>query len=128
MVPQAPLSNFLLYVVASLAPSVVVWVLLRLPRLVRRFRHPKLVAQAPPVERIAADLRRVRRVLSCFQPGTPASKRFGARQAYDELLVQACRAVDVEHRLHELPEGVDRDIERLRIEESLRCAGLRLSD
>ncbi|TWP51799.1 hypothetical protein FKR81_13150 [Lentzea tibetensis] len=125
---EAPVGNLVLYVIAAVAPSLLFWALLRLPRLIRRMRHPKLVVEAPPVEMIAADLRRVRRVLRFYQPGTPAVRRISARQAYDELLKQACLAVDVEHRLDTLPEGVDRDIERLRVEESLRCAGLRLSD
>lgn len=125
---EAPVGNLVLYVIAAVAPSLLFWALLRLPRLIRRLRNPKLVAEAPPVELIAADLRRVRRVLRFYQPGTPAVRRISARQAYDELLKQACRAVDVEHQLDTLPEGVDRDIERLRVEESLRCAGLRLSD
>ncbi|SER92499.1 hypothetical protein SAMN05216188_117165 [Lentzea xinjiangensis] len=77
-----------------------------------------------PIERIAADLRRVRRSLACFEPGTSAAKKIGARQAYDALLVQACAALDVEHRLHVLPQGVDREVERLRVEECLRRQGL----
>ncbi|GLZ33458.1 hypothetical protein Lesp02_56460 [Lentzea sp. NBRC 105346] len=125
---ETPFGNFLLYVIAAVAPSVLFWLLLRLPRLVRRLRHPKVMAEGPPVEAIAADLRRVRRVLRFYEPGTPALRRVSARQAYDELLKQACRAVQVEHQLDVLPEGVDKDIERLRVEESLRCAGLRLSD
>jgi hypothetical protein len=125
---EAPVSNFVLYVIAAVAPSVLFWALLRLPRLIRRLRRPAEMAAVPPVEDIAADLRRVRRVLRFYQPGTPAVRRLSARQAYDELLKQACVAVDVQHQLDGLPEGVDRDIERLRVEESLRCAGLRLSD
>ncbi|MET8762526.1 hypothetical protein [Lentzea sp. NPDC004782] len=77
-----------------------------------------------PIERIAADLRRVRRTLANFEPGTSAVKKIAARQAYDALLVQACDALEVEHRLHLLPEGMDRSIERLRLEERLRERGL----
>lgn len=128
MAETPPLGNLVLYLVVAVAPTAALWALLRLPRLVRRLRHPRVVAQGPPIEAIAADLRRVRRVLRCYQPGTPAGRRLGARQAYDQLLMQACRAVEVEHRLDTLPEGVDRDIERLRVEESLRGAGLQLSD
>lgn len=90
----------------------------------RRLRPSPEVSDHRPIERIAADLRRVRRARACFEPGTSAIKKIGARQAYDALLVQACRALDVEHRLDALPEGVDREIERLRVEERLRHLGL----
>ncbi|GAB3724102.1 hypothetical protein GCM10027598_40460 [Amycolatopsis oliviviridis] len=45
----------------------------------------------------------------------------------DALLVQACREVEVDHRLDELPEGFDRGIERLRVENSLAERGLSVS-
>ena len=45
-------------------------------------------------------------------------------EAYDVLLAQACAAVGVVNSLDDLPEGVDRDIERLRVEEALRQEGL----
>ncbi|MFD4640904.1 hypothetical protein ACFWN2_26590 [Lentzea sp. NPDC058436] len=79
-----------------------------------------------PIEQIAADLRRVRRVRACFEPGVSAAKKIGARQAYDALLVQACTALGVEHRLRALPEGMDREIERFRVEECLRHQGMSL--
>ncbi|WP_052684808.1 hypothetical protein [Lentzea aerocolonigenes] len=82
------------------------------------------MAEHRPIERIAADLRRVRRTLAGFEPGVSAVKKFAARQAYDALLVQACAALEVEHRLRSLPEGMDREIERLRVEETLRRLGL----
>jgi hypothetical protein len=82
------------------------------------------VSERRPIERIAADLRRVRRTLAGFEPGTSAVKKIAARQAYDALLVQACAALDVEHRLSVLPQGMDRDLERLRLEECLRERGL----
>jgi hypothetical protein len=90
----------------------------------RRLRPPAPVSPHRPIERIAADLRRVRRARACFEPGASAVKKIAARQAYDALLVQACRALDVEHRLLVLPEGVEREIERFRVEERLRDLGL----
>lgn len=122
--PQSVAGNVVLFAIAAVAPSALFWAVLNVPRFVRRLRRPALVSEHPPIECVAADLRRVRRVLSCFPPGTPAIKRIGARQAYDELLMQACAALEVEHRLHTLPEGVDRDIERMRLEECLRNHGL----
>ena len=64
------------------------------------------------------------RLLAQFRPGTPMARRVGTRQAYDALLVEACDAVDVEQRLDQMPEGLAREVERLRLEESLRSAGL----
>jgi hypothetical protein len=68
----------------------------------------------------------VHRTLLEFEPGTPALRRYAARQAYDDLLRQACHALEVPERLDEFPEGMDKEIERLRVEEELRRAGLRI--
>ena len=51
-------------------------------------------------------------------------RRIATRDAYDELLRQACAAVEVRHDLDSLPEGIERNMERLRVEEALRTAGL----
>jgi hypothetical protein len=69
----------------------------------------------------------VHRTLVEFPPGTPAVRRRAARQAYDALLAQACAAVEVSHRLGTLAEGMDLEVERLRVEEALREAGVRVS-
>lgn len=90
----------------------------------RRLGRPGPVSEHRPIERVAADLRRVRWAMACFGPGDSAVKKFAARQAYDALLVQACAALEVEHRLHAVHEGMERDIERLRLEECLRERGL----
>ncbi|HEX7307440.1 hypothetical protein [Lentzea sp.] len=90
----------------------------------RRLRPPPPVPDHRPIERIAADLRRVRRARARFGPGVSAAKKIGARQAYDALLVQACAAVGVEHRFGVLPEGVEREVERFRVETRLKDLGL----
>jgi hypothetical protein len=124
--------NLVLLAIAVIAPSALFWLLLRLPRTVdaagarlRRRRGPQ--PAHPPIERLAADLRRVHRAMKEFTPGTPAVRRRATREAYDALLVQACRAVDVPHRLDALAEGLDREVERLRVEEALSDAGVRVS-
>jgi hypothetical protein len=121
----------IVYAVLAMTPTAACWAVLSGPRLVRRLvrrlaqrSRPPGRADGPPIESLARDLRRVHSVLAGFPPGTPVVRRVGARQAYDALLVQACRAVAVPHQLDELPEGIDREIERLRVEESLRSAGL----
>lgn len=118
-----------LYTVVAVAPSVLFWCALKVPALLRwwrRRREPEVPA-GPPIEKLAADLRRVHRLLAELPDGASAVRRYGTRQAYDALLVQACREVEVEHRLDDLPEGFDRGIERLRVEESLAERGLSVS-
>ncbi|MEO6083564.1 MAG: hypothetical protein ABIQ18_10720 [Umezawaea sp.] len=122
---EVPVQNLVLYAVVATTPVALGWAVITVPKLVRRFRRraPE-PPSGPSIEQVSADLRRVHRVLAGFESGTPAVRRRGAREAYDALLVQACRAVGVDHRLHHLPEGMDRELERLRVEESLRSAGL----
>lgn len=86
---------------------------------------PEPVSAAhPPFERIAADLRRL------------GSDRLGIGQrnelwhtaverAYDVKLHEACLALSIGEHLEEL-DGMDREIERLRIEGELIAAGVRL--
>ncbi|EMD23962.1 hypothetical protein ACIQUM_36680 [Amycolatopsis azurea] len=118
-----------LYTVVAVAPSVLFWCALKVPAVLRwwrRRREPE-VPVGPPIEKLAADLRRVHRLLADLPSGASAVRRNGTKQAYDALLVQACREVEVDHRLDELPEGFDRGIERLRVEESLAERGLSVS-
>jgi len=130
---MVPFGNLILLVVVVIAPTLLFWVLLRVPRTVdavgaylrRRRRGPE--PRNPPIERLAADLRRVHRTLADFPPGTPAVRRRATREAYDALLGQACAALDVPHRLDSIGEGMDREVERLRVEEALREAGVRVS-
>ncbi|MGH3761066.1 hypothetical protein [Actinophytocola sp.] len=124
----SPIANVLLFALAVIAPTLVFWFLVRVPRLVdgigERVRRRRVVAKSLPIEQLAADLRRVHRLLVQCPDGTPMVRRVATRAAYDELLRQACEAVDVSHELDTLPEGVERDMERLRVEEALRSAGL----
>lgn len=119
-----PLTNLLLYAAVAVAPTFFFWAALSIFALSQRRRTRAGEPEHPPIQALAADLRRVRRLLAEFGPGTPAARRDGTRQAYDALLIQACAAVEVQHELDTVPEGIDREVERLRIEESLRTAGL----
>ena len=83
-----------------------------------RFRRRR----AKGAEMLAADLRRVRRDLQ--RPGIPMARRRGMWLAYDALLVQACAAVGITHELDSLGDGIDREAERMRIEEALCSAGM----
>jgi hypothetical protein len=121
-----PVLNMLLYGVVAMIPTAVCGAILWVPRLVNRIkrRRPPAEPTGPPIEKLAADLRRVHRVLTHYEPGTPVVRRIGTLQAYDQLLVQACRAVGVSQRIDQLRAGIDLELERLRVEAELRDAGL----
>jgi hypothetical protein len=127
-VAGATVGYLLVYLVLTMVPAALCWLLLSLPDLfdfVLRLRH-RHNPSGPSIQFLAQRLRHVHRTLLEFEPGTPALRRYAARQAYDDLLRQACQALEVPQRLDEFPEGMDKEIERLRVEEALRRAGLRI--
>jgi len=78
----------------------------------------------PPIEQIAADLRRLGR--QRLGVATRSTVWFTAVQrAYDDRLRMACRSLAIEQHLDEL-RGVDLEIERVRVEGELAGAGLML--
>ena len=83
------------------------------------------VLAGPPIERVAADLRRL-----CRQRREIANRSpvwFSAVQrAYDDRLRLACRELRVEEHITELT-GVDQEIERVRVEGALQSAGMAVS-
>ncbi len=99
-------------------------------RALRIGRALHLVEPAPPVpsgapiERIAADARRIRAQIRHAPSGIPVAKLRGWREAYDDVLVAACHALDLEQRLAVLPEGAEHDMERERVERMLERTGL----
>jgi hypothetical protein len=102
----------------------------RLHRLVRRLRHRharEVAPRRPPIELIASDARRLRGELASVPSGTPMARRRGLTSAYDDVLVDACRALGVPDTLSGLAPGMQRDCERLRVEQELQDVGLRLS-
>jgi hypothetical protein len=92
-------------------------------RAVRELRHQ----QGVPIEQLAADLRRLRGILST-DAHRSAAHQMGNRLAYDKLLMQTCEMLEIEHDLAKDSIGFERDIERIRIEAELERAGLILSD
>jgi len=78
-----------------------------------------------PVERIVANLCRLSQEMEHVPPGTPTVKRNAVRMAYDDGLIAACRALEVPQSLDELGDGLDHELERLRVEAALENAGLR---
>lgn len=122
-----PLAGVLIFALVAVVPAVLIWLALRAPRIAGAawdLQCPGPMPQGPPVERLAADLRRVRRALGSLPDGVPNLRRRGVVAAYDDLLVLACQAVAVDHCLTELPDGMERDLERVRVELALRSAGL----
>jgi hypothetical protein len=95
---------------------------------VGRYLHllppPPPTRMALPLERTARELRRLRPEVLRRRQGTPDAKYRGLVAAYDDLLLEACRAVDVPTELESLAEGVERESERLRIEYELERAGV----
>lgn len=76
-----------------------------------------------PLERLAADLRRLREVVRA-DARRSAAQQIGNRLAYDQVLMQACSMLEIEHELSEQTSGMERDIERLRVEAELERAGM----
>ena len=77
----------------------------------------------PPVEQIAAELRRLNRQ-RCHGPVTESEKWATAvTTAYDKWLLAACRRLEISEQLTTLA-GLDREIERVRVEGQLETAGL----
>lgn len=97
-------------------------------RRIERLRPEQPRPVGRPIELIARD---VRRLSNSFRrvPADASFARFeGRRRAYDDVLVEACRAVEVEHLLQVLPPGPELDRERRRVELVLLRVGLLLLD
>ena len=83
--------------------------------------------QGVPLEQVAANLRRLRGVLTVDEPRS-AVHQIGNRVAYDQVLIQASEMLQIEHDLAKHSAGLERNIERLRVEAELERAGVVLSD
>ena len=83
--------------------------------------------QGAPLERLAADLRRLREVIRA-DAHRSAAQQLGNRLAYDQVLMQACTMLEIEHDLRENTTGLERDIERFRVEAELERAGVTVTD
>ncbi len=115
-----------------LAPSAVVYALMNVPAGIRfasrayhRLRPPQAIPKGPPIERLAADLRRISADLDALVaagriPGRILRVR-ATTAAYDETLLLACRALDVEPARTSLPLSSE---QRLQTEATLAGAGL----
>lgn len=83
--------------------------------------------QGAPLERLVCDLRRLRLAVSTDEHRS-AAHQLGNRLAYDRVLVQVCAMLDIEHDLDTEVAGMEREIERIRVEADLERAGVTLTD
>lgn len=132
--PDGPLGGLLVLALVTLMLGVTVGgvlyqreIVVVLRRLVRLFSPRPAAPAGPPVELIARDARRLRAELLAPRPGTPMARRLGTWRAYDDVLADACRALDVPDTLTGLRPGTERDVARVRVEHELDAAGLRLT-
>ena len=99
-----------------------------LRRVLRRIRErispPPAQPQGPPLGVLVDDCRRLHCAYRYHPSGQPMARRRGIERAYDEALLDACRALGVPDTLSPLPEGTERDAERLRVEYLLERQGL----
>ena len=97
----------------------------RLARLDKSLGSPAVLAVeavGPPIEKLAADLRRLRRQRTGIALRSPVWF-VAIERAYDERVRLACRRLGIDEHLDELT-GVDREIERVRLEGELEAAGV----
>ncbi len=100
----------------------------RLARLDKCFGNepvPQLSTDTVPIEKVAADLRRLRRQRAGIAQRSPVW-RAAVEDAYDDRLRLACARLGIAEHLPQLT-GVDRDIERVRLEGELQAAGIALN-
>ncbi|GAA2565907.1 hypothetical protein GCM10010435_43680 [Winogradskya consettensis] len=79
----------------------------------------------PCIEYVAAELRRLSRERTSGLCAESVRWQAAVQLAYDNNLQMASEALGVSHQLAVL-DGMDRDLERLRVEEELKAAGLKL--
>ena len=79
-----------------------------------------------PLQRVAADLRRLTGELSMVPGGVSAERRRDLLAAYDDVLMEAADLLQVPHRLRTEPPAT-RELERLRLLAELEAAGLVVS-
>lgn len=103
----------------------------RLPaRIVRRVAlhrlRRRLCPEGRPIQAIVRDLRRLGPKFRDQPRGISFVRYEAHRRAYDDVLVEASRALGVVQLIGVLEPGPELDVERGRVEWALDCAGLEL--
>jgi hypothetical protein len=120
--------GLLLYVAIAVAPTVIVWLGVRvLPAVVtslweRRRRSDR--PTGPCLESVVANLRRLHRQVRDCRPPTRV-RTVALLAAYDDMLLEACAMVDVDAPLATAT-GTDRAFARMLTEAALENAGVAL--
>jgi hypothetical protein len=123
------LVGLLLYLLVAVGPTVVLWFALRvLPaagRVVGARRRREAAPAGPPLESLVADLRRLRRHLTGPPPRNKV-RRAALVAAYDDVLLDVCRAVGVDVPPLADATGAERAFARLQAEAGVEAAGIAL--
>ena len=97
----------------------------RLDREMPASNPPAPAHATPTIEQVAAELRRLDRQRHTGPTAGSDAWLAAVIRAYDERLQLACQYLTVTQHLSGL-DGIDRDIERVRVEGELQAAGLEL--
>lgn len=95
-----------------------------LGRFVQRHRRRPPQPVGRPLERVVADVHRIRAEVLSPAPGASKVRRDATLAAYDDVLAEACRALGVPDHLTAVPPGTEREAERLHTEWLLEQAGV----
>ncbi|MEV0645103.1 hypothetical protein AB0I28_07555 [Phytomonospora sp. NPDC050363] len=118
-----------LVTLASL-PCVIAWLVVNADEMTERAeaakrKLPKMrPTPQPPIEETAAELRRLSTALARAGAGARST---GLREARDRALRQASAALGIDEHLDGL-EGIDLEIERVRVTGALQLAGLHIDE
>lgn len=120
------------YLLVACSPLALLWLAVRIPRVIgplnerRAARRLATRPQGYPLERLAADLRRLRAEL-INDPPTNNVRRTALLRAYDSVLRDTCARLQIPHALDDTPEASpEREFERLRAESAIQEAGVPL--
>ena len=109
---------------AALTPVALLYVVLNFGKVSRAVLRALRWCRLVPLEKITTDLCRLSTAMRDVPPEASRARKHGLLLAYDDVLGKAALALDVPQALAELPLGMDRDLERMRVESDLRDAGL----
>ena len=128
---QTILLGVVWYVLVAFSPLVLIWLGCRVAKLVeairdrRAQRRSSRLAQGESLQRLAADLRRLRAELVGGGP-TNNIRHTALLIAYDSVLVDTCARLEIPTELAATPDGPERNLERLRAEAAIQEAGVSL--
>lgn len=124
---RSAIVGLILYLFVAAAPALVFWIALRLiPAAATRLddrRRARRMTTGPPLQKVVADLRRLRREMR----GTPQRtrvRRVALLAAYDDALLEVCAIAGVEEPPLATAAGSDRAYARLLTEAALEQAGI----